>query len=401
MNITKVPFARPSIGKKEINTVKKVLKSGWLTTGKETELFEKEMEVFTSSPFCFAVNSNTSGLFLCLKAMGVNENNRIITSPYTFTATAAVARHLGSEVVFCDVEPDSYNISPENIKKILKTEKDIKTIVPVHFGGLPCKMEEIRETASKQGLYTLEDSAHAFPAKTEKGFAGTLGDCGVYSFYTTKTLCTGEGGMILTKNPGLAEKIRILRSNGIDRQVWDRYTNPGSSWFYDVVEPGYKMNLPDILSAMGRVQLKRAFELLDKRKKIAEKYFSAFKDYDFIIPPPGMDFISVRQADSRIENSLHIYPLRLNLGKLKINRDEFANELQNLGIGISVHFIPLFLMTYWKQRYSLKPEDFPNSLDRYLTTISLPIWPDMTKQMVKRVIDAVTITGKKYYKIQG
>lgn len=401
MKTTQIPFARPSIGKQEIKAVKRVLKSGWLTTGKETELFEKEISAFTASPFCLAVNSNTSGLFLCLKAMGINGSNRIITSPYTFTATAAVARHLGSEVVFCDVEPDSYNISPENIRKILKTEHNVKALVPVHFGGLPCKMDEILEIASKMGLYTLEDSAHAFPAKTEKGFAGTLGDCGVYSFYTTKTLCTGEGGMVLTKDPGLAGKIRTLRSNGIDRQVWDRYTNPGSSWFYDVIEPGYKMNLPDILSAIGRVQLKRTLNLLEKRKKIAERYFSVFNNYDFIIPAPGMDFLSAKQAEKGVENSLHIYPLRLNLGKLRINRNEFAKELQKLGIGISVHFIPLFLMTYWKQRYSLKPEDFPNALDRYLTTISLPIWPDMTERMVEQVIKAVTETGKKYYKIQG
>lgn len=396
-----IPFARPSIGKEEIKAVKRILKSGWLTTGKETESFECEMQSFTGAQFCLAVNSNTSGLFLSLKAMGINPENKIITSPYTFTATAAVARHLESEVIFCDVESDSYNISVNSIEKALKSEKNVKALVPVHFGGYPCKMEQIMDIAKQNNLYILEDAAHAFPTKVNGKFAGTLGDCGVYSFYTTKTLCTGEGGMILTSNPELAEKLRILRSNGIDRQVWDRYTKTEGSWVYDVVEPGYKMNLPDILSAIGRVQLKRTVELLEKRKKIASRYYSAFKNYDFIIPPPGMDFLDSPDNENIFENSLHIYPLRLNLKKLDINRDEFARKLQKLGIGISVHFIPLFLMSYWKQRYGLKAEDFPNALDRYMTTISLPVWPDMTDKMISRVINAVTITGKKYYKIQG
>lgn len=370
-----IPFAKPLLGTEEEEAVLRVMRSGWLTTGKETLAFEKEFAEFTGSERALAVNSATSGLHLALEALGVGSGDRIITSPYTFASTASVARHLGAEVVFCDTAGDSYNIDPVMLEELLKTTRNVKAIIVIHTGGLPCKMEKILALAGQYGVRVVEDAAHAFPCRTAAGFAGTLGDIGVYSFYATKTITTAEGGMIVSNNSRLVERMNIMRMHGIDREVWERYTSQKASWQYAIVEAGYKYNMPDLLAAIGRVQLSKADMFLKERKKIAQAYNEAFKDVPGLILPP------IGKA-----HSWHLYSLRL---ENPANRDAFIEELSAKGIGSSVHFIPLHTMPYWAERYSLKPTDFPNALAMYESSVSLPIWHGMSPAMIERVITAV------------
>ena len=381
-NLDFIPFSKPSLNEEEEKAVLNVMRSGWLTTAKETLEFEKEFAQYISSPFCLAVNSNTSGLQLAMEACGIKEGTKILTTPYTFISTATSAIHLNADVVYADIEKDTYSIDANEIEKKLKTEKNIKAIVPVHIAGNLCNMNDINYLAKKYGVYVIEDAAHSFPSKTKNGFAGTLGDIGVFSFYATKTMTTAEGGMIATKDKELAKRMSTLRMHGIDRNVWDRYTSKKSSWAYDVIDAGYKFNLPDILSAMGRVQLKKSQIFFEKRKNIAKQYNDAFSSCNFLELPPD-----------NIVNAWHLYLLRIKREVCKISRDDFADMLQKNGIGISVHFIPHFYFTYWKNR-GLNAKDFPNAQRQFEKTISIPLWPDMTQEMIDKVISSVIKIGK-------
>lgn len=381
-----VPFFLPSIGTEEEQAVLRVIHSGWLTTGKETLAFEKEFADFVGSKHALAVNSATSGLMLAMDSCGIRAGTKILTTPYTFASTATTAFHLGGGVVYADTEQNGYNIDPAQIEQKLKKDRSIRAIVPVHIAGLPCNMDEIKRIADFYGVKVIEDAAHSFPAKTAKGYAGTLGDAGVFSFYATKTITTAEGGMICTNDDTIAENVRIMRMHGIDRNVWDRYTSNGASWKYDVVKAGFKCNLPDILAAIGREQLKKAESLFEKRKKIALRYTEAFKDCDFLECPPDGD-----------GHAWHLYLLRICREKLSINRDEFAELLQQKGINISVHFIPHFHFTFFKKCCGLNARNFPHAQKLYETTLSLPLWPDMDDEMIERVIKTVTEIGKNNY----
>ena len=248
-------------------------------------------------------------------------------------------------------------------------------------------MKRINEIARKHNVYVIEDCAHSFPSKTDEGYAGVLGDVGVFSFYATKTITTGEGGMITTNNEQLCQRMTKMRLHGMNRDAWDRYTSTKASWEYDIIAPGFKSNMPDILGAIGRVQLRKADEFDEKRKTHVAKYNEAFSKLDFIKLPP----------DSK-GNSFHLYLMRLNLEKLKCDRNQFAKELQNLGVGISMHFIPIFHFTYWKELYpDFTKENFPECEKKYLETISLPLWPDMTSEMTDYVINCVRSMGEKFH----
>ncbi len=388
MSQEKIKFSQASIGKEEEEAVLRVLRSGWLTTGKETFAFEEEFADKIGAKHTLAVNSATSGLMLAYRALGIGAGSKILTTPYTFASTALAARHLGAEIEYADIEKDSYNIDPAEIEKALKkdTNHQIKAVVPVHIAGNVCKMQQINQIAQKYGVKVVEDAAHAFPSKTKDGYAGTLGDIGVFSFYATKTITTAEGGMIATGSPEYAEEMRVNRLHGINRPIWDRYTSDKASWEYDVVDEGYKCNLPDILSAIGREQLKKADLLFEKRSKIVRKFNEAFKEYDFLTLPPDGD-----------GNAWHLYLLRIKQDKLNINRNQFGSALQEAGLGISMHFIPHYRFTYFKNRYGLKPEDFVNAETQFQSTITLPLWPDMNDEQVEQVINAVIQTGKQHY----
>ena len=377
-----IPFAIPAIEQEEKDAVINVLNSGWITTGKVTLEFETEFAKKLNVPYALAVNSATSGLILALEACKIGPGDKVLTTPYTFISTATSCLHLGAEVVYADIEKDSFNIDPEKIEEQLAKDSSIKAIIPVHIAGNICDMKKIREIAKKYEVYVIEDAAHAFPAKSVDGWAGTFGDIGVFSFYATKTITTAEGGMVVTSNPELAKRMTTMRLHGIDRNVWDRYTSKKASWQYDVVDAGFKFNLPDILSAIGIEQLKKADFFLEKRKRIVEKYNQEFSKYDFFILPPDSD-----------GNAWHLYLLGLNLSKLKIDRDEFGNLLQESGIGISMHFIPHYKFSLWKGRTDLSEKYFPNAEEHFLRTISLPLWPGMTETMVQKVIDTVVKIG--------
>lgn len=398
----KVPFHRAAITKAEEDAVLDVLRSGWLTTGKYALEFEKKFSAALTCPddqekgrdpiISLAVNSNTSGMILAMEACGVKAGNAVITTPYTFVSTAACARHLGADVYFADIEKDSYSIDPNKIEEILKKDAKnghkVQAIVPVHIAGNVCNMKAILELAKKYStpdhkIYVIEDAAHSFPSKTSLGFAGAIGDVGVFSFYVTKTITTAEGGMVCTRNPDLAKRMTVMRMHGMDRTTWDRYTSPRASWEYDIIAPGYKFNLPDLLAALGCCQVDRANLFFEQRKKIVEKYNKAFSKLDFIqLPPDGEG------------NAWHLYLLRIIPEKLTISREEFAKKMQAAGLGISVHFIPIFHFTYWKELYpDFTAENYPMAEDHYQRTISIPLYPDMTEDAAQLVIDTVTQIG--------
>lgn len=389
----KVPFHKAAITKDEENAVLDVLRSGWLTTGKYALEFEKKFSaaVGGGDVISLAVNSNTSGMILAMEACGVRQGTAVITTPYTFVSTAACARHLNADVYFADVEKDTYSIDADKIEEILKKHADrVQAIVPVHIAGNICNMKRIMELAKQYStpehkIYVIEDAAHSFPSPTSLGYAGTIGDAGVFSFYVTKTITTAEGGMVCTRDKELARHMTVMRMHGMDRTTWDRYTSPRASWEYDIIAPGYKFNLPDVLAALGCCQVDRAELFYKQRKRIVEKYNEAFSKLDFIkLPPDGEG------------NSWHLYLMRIIPEKLKITRDEFAKKMQESGLGISVHFIPIFHFTYWKELYpDFTAENFPNAEHQYSTTISIPLFPDMTDEQAQLVIDTVTRIGEE------
>lgn len=392
----KVPFHRAAITKAEEDAVLDVLRSGWLTTGKYAFEFEKKFSqaVGGEDIISLAVNSNTSGMILAMEACGVKQGTAVITTPYTFVSTATCARHLNADVYFADIEKDTYNIDPEKIEEILKKDAanghKVKAIVPVHIAGNVCNMKKICELAEKYStkenkIYVIEDAAHSFPSKTKLGYAGTIGDAGVFSFYVTKTITTAEGGMVCTRNKDLAKRMTTMRLHGMDRSAWDRYTSPKASWEYDIVAPGYKFNLPDLLAALGCCQVDRATLFYEQRKAVVEKYNEAFSKTDFIqLPPDGEG------------NAWHLYLMRLDLSKLIITREEFAKKMQEKGLGISVHFIPIFHFSYWKNLYpDFTAKNYPNAETQYSKTISIPLYPDMTDEQTDYVIKTILEIGKE------
>lgn len=382
-----IPFFRPSFTEQEEQAVLRVMRSGWLTTGGEAIAFEKEFSQYVSSPYALAVNSASSGLMLAMQALGVGPGTRVLTTPYTFISTATAATHLGAEVCYADIESDGFNIDPDAVESMLSNNSDIRAVVPVHMAGLPCAMESILFSAKKHEAVVIEDAAHSFPSKTENGYAGTLGDAGVFSFYATKTITTGEGGMICVKDEEIAKRISRLRSHGIDRPVWDRYTSKQADWFYDVTEEGWKCNLPDILAAIGRVQLARSPQFFQRRAAIAARFTKAFAPYEFLsIPPDGQG------------HAWHLYLLGIVPELMDIDRNEFSRLLSCAGLGVSMHFIPHFEFTWCKKRYGLSRENFPHAARRYDTTVSLPLWPDMDEESITRVIDTVIEIGKAHYR---
>ncbi len=414
----KVPFHRAAITKAEEDAVLDVLRSGWLTTGKYALEFEKkfsaavsdtdkmktaraEAELPVGDITSLAVNSNTSGMILAMEACGVREGTAVITTPYTFVSTAACARHLNADVFFADVEKDTYSIDPDKIEEILikdsqprgvdgKGPHRVRAIVPVHIAGNVCNMKRIMALAAKYStpdnrIRVIEDAAHSFPSPTALGYAGTIGDAGVFSFYVTKTITTAEGGMVCTRDQELARRMTVMRMHGMDRTTWDRYTSPRASWEYDIIAPGYKFNLPDVLAAIGCCQVDRAQHFYEQRKHIVDMYNEAFKNLDFIkLPPDGEG------------NSWHLYLMRIVPEKLKITREEFAKKMQAAGLGISVHFIPIFHFTYWRELYpDFTAQAYPNAEKQYSTTISIPLYPDMTEEQAQLVINTVIQIGNE------
>lgn len=374
-----LPFALPDIGEEEINEVLDSLRSGWLTTGPKTKRFEKDFAAFAGDGTeAIAVNSATAGLHLALEAVGIGPDDEVITTPYTFTATAEVVRYLGADPVFVDIDPATFNIDPSKIESAITLKT--KAIIPVHFAGLSCDMNSILAIARKHDLKVVEDAAHALPTTSNGRLIGSLeSDATVYSFYATKTITTGEGGMIVTRDPEVAKRCRIMRLHGISRDAFDRYTSTKPAWHYEVVAPGCKYNMTDVAASLGIHQLKKAWRFQNKREAMAARYDEGFHDLPVILPP---------KAPVGDTHAWHLYVIRLT-DDASVSRDRFIELMAEKGIGCSVHFIPLHLHPYWRDRYNLKPEDFPNALHSYERAVSLPLFTKMTEDDQQRVIAAV------------
>lgn len=371
-----LPYALPDIGEEEINEVLDSLRSGWLTTGPKTKQFESDFAAFIGEDVkAIAVNSATAGLHLALEAIGVGPGDEVITTPYTFTSSAEVVRYLGADPVFVDIDPDTFNIDPRLIEQAI-TEKT-KAIIPVHFAGLSCDMDEIIAIARKHGLKIVEDAAHALPTTYKGKLIGTLDtDVTVYSFYATKTIATGEGGMVVTKDEAIANRCKVMRLHGISRDAFDRYTSTKPAWHYEVIAPGFKYNMGDLNASLGIHQLKKAYTFQEKRDRMANRYDAAFAELPVILPPRA------KEGDLHAH---HVYPLRLT-DETKVDRETFINEMAKRGIGCSVHFIPLHIHPYYRDTYQLKPEDFPKAFAAYEKEVSLPLYTKMTEEDMERVI---------------
>ena len=381
---TLLPFALPEIGEEEIQEVIDTLRSGWLTTGPKTALFEQQFAQFVEAPYALAVNSATAGLHLALEAIGIGAGDQVITSPYTFTASAEVIRYLGADTVFIDIQPQTFNLDPllleRKIKELSCQSKKLKAILPVHIGGQTCDMQCIVELARRYELKIVEDAAHAFPCDYNGQKIGSIGDATVFSFYVTKPLATGEGGMITTSSEEMMKRMKTMRLHGINRDIWDRYRSKTPNWYYEVVEPGFKYNMSDIMAAIGIHQLKKAERFHQRRQEIATRYHQGLANLPLRTP------VIVHPQNT---HAWHLYIVQLELEQLKLTRDEFIEKMAEKGIGTSVHFIPLHLHPYWQTRYGLQPADFPVALNCYRRAVSLPIYTKMTDDDVERVIQAV------------
>jgi dTDP-4-amino-4,6-dideoxygalactose transaminase len=386
--MTFLPFALPDISEEEIAEVLHSLRSGWLTTGPKTKQFEQAFAEFLGGKVeAIAVNSATAGLHLALEALGIGPGDEVITTAYTFTATAEVIRYLGAHPVFVDIDPHTLNIDPKQIESAITSRT--KAIIPVHLAGLACEMQSILEIARKHDLKVIEDAAHAIPTTYNGELIGTLeSDATVYSFYATKTITTGEGGMIVTRHPEIAQRCRVMRLHGISRDAFDRYTSTRPSWHYEIVAPGFKYNMTDLAASMGIPQLRKAWKFQQRRQEIAQRYDAEFANLPIIRPA---------HAKPGDVSSYHLYIVQL-MDDIQISRDDFIQAMTDSGIGCSVHYIPLHLHPYWRETYHLHPEDFPNSLAVYQRAVSLPIYTKMTNDDQTRVIQAFQAIVNQSYK---
>ena len=382
---TFLPFALPDVDDAEIAEVASVIRSGWLTSGSKAAQFESEFAAFVGAKHAVAVNSCTAAMHLALEAIGLRAQDEVIVPTYTFAATAEVVRYFGAKPVLVDVDPVSLCIDPAKVEAAITPRT--RAIVPVHMGGRSAEMDEIGATASRHDLRVIEDAAHAFPTKYRGRMIGSISDFTCFSFYATKTLTTGEGGMICTDNEKWADRCRVMCLHGISHQAWKRYTAEGS-WYYEIVAPGFKYNMTDIAAAMGLVQLHKAGRMREQRERIARRYTTAFRGLPELEPAP--------EAPAQDQHAWHLYALRLNLDSFTIDRARFFDELKDRKIGASVHFIPLHLHPYYRETYGYKPDHFPVASREYQREVSLPIYSKMTDDDVQDVIDAVTEIARQY-----
>jgi len=374
-----IPFALPDIDEEEISAVVEILKSGWVTTGPKSKLFEENFRDFIGlDGYAVAVNSATAGLHLALESIGIGPGDEVITTTLTFTATAEVVRYLGADVKLVDVDPHTLNIDPAAIRNAITSKT--KAIIPVHYAGLSCDMDEVFAVAREFNLKVVEDAAHALPSKFGGKKIGNLeSDATVFSFYANKTMTTGEGGMVVTKSKDIANRIRMMRLHGIDRDAFDRFRSEKPAWYYEVVAPGYKYNMTDIAAAMGIEQLKKLPKMHERRELLAQRYHKELEDLPINLPASGI---------AQSGHSWHLYVVRL-LAEAKLNRDELISGLSEAGIGSSVHYVPLHRHPYWRDRYQLRNDMFPNADESYLSMLSLPLYTRMTDEDQSRVIRAM------------
>lgn len=385
-----LPFAPPLIGEEEIEEVVKTLREGWITTGPRAQRFEADFAKFVGSPAALAVNSATSAMHIALAALGIGEGDSVVSTTMTFASSIHVIEHQRARPVLVDVEPDTLNIDPEQVEAAVKRTPGVKAILPVHLYGHPADMRAIYDIATRHGLAVIEDAAHALPSRYQGRMIGApqegfdFPNLVAFSFYATKNVTTGEGGM-LTGPPDLLDAARVWSLHGMSRDAFRRYTSDGS-WRYDVVLPGFKYNMPDIQAAIGIHQLRRLDAMQSRRRSIVAQYDEALGQLDELERP-------TQRPD--VESAWHIYVLRLNLERLRIDRAAFIDELRKRNIGTSVHFIPIHEHSYYRGRYQLRPQDFPIAQREFERMLSLPLSPAHTDQDVADVIEAVTDVVKQ------
>jgi perosamine synthetase len=381
-----LPFHSAEMGNEEIASVTATLRSGWLTAGAKVKQFEMDFARYTGARCAVALNSGTAALHLALDAIGIKEGDEVIVPTMTFTATAEVVLYFKARPVLVDCQSDTFNIDPEKIEE--KITAKTKAIIPVHIAGQACDMDRILQIARKHNLKVIEDAAHALPARYRGKMIGTVGDITCFSFYVTKTITTGEGGMATTDNPSWADRMRMMSLHGISKDAWNRYSNEGS-WYYEVVSPGYKYNLTDIAAALGIEQLRKCDRFHEARSRIAGIYDNTFQDIPEIITP-------VCRSD--VLHAWHLYVIQLDLDHLSIDRQQFVKMLKQHGIGTSVHFIPLHLHPFYREAFGYRPEDFPKAFAAFQRIISLPIYPKMNDKDIQRVTDSVRQIVEQYRK---
>lgn len=366
-------FSQPLIGQEEINEVVDTLKSGWITTGPKTKKFESQFSDFIGTKNAIAVSSCTAALHLALVCNDIKDGDEVITTPLTFASTANVVVHQNAKPVFVDIQKDTYNIDPDKIEE--KITDKTKAIIPVHYAGHPCDMDQINKIAKKHKIMVIEDAAHSLSAEYKGQKIGTLGNIGCFSFYPTKNMTTAEGGMMTTNNDKLADKIRMLSLHGINKDAWKRYSSEGS-WYYEIFYPGYKYNMTDIQASMGIHQLKNLKNMQKIRENIAKRYNEAFQDLPNIILPTVRNYI---------KHSWHLYAIQV----LGIKRNKFIEELKSNQVGFSIHFIPLHYHPYYKERFGFKKGDFPVTEKVYERIVSIPLYPKMSDKDIEHVISVI------------
>lgn len=385
MNIKKIPFSKVDCKGNEKRYINQVLESGWLTTASKTKEFEEKFLSIIGAKYACAVSSCTAALHLVMEAMGVRPGDKVIVPSMNFTAGAEVVRYLGADPTFIDVDYDTCQISSKILKNALDRYPDTKVLNLVHFGGHPAPLfseneEGIYNICRKRGIRLIEDAAHAFPAKLKGKMVGSIGDATCFSFYANKTITTGEGGMITTNSNKIFHRVNRMRLHGIDRDVWNRYTSNRSHWEYDIIAPGYKYNMPDTAAAIGLAQLERAFEFRKKREKCARFYYDYLKDIECIDLPE----LKVKFK----EHAWHLFWIILKDDAL-VSRNRFIELMSQKGVGTSVHYKPLHRMTYYRHRYNLKPENFPNTEKIWKGNVSLPIYSKLTDDELEYICDTI------------
>ena len=367
-----IPYGHQWIDKNDIKEMVKVFKSDWLTQGLKVEEFEKKVARFCGVKYAVAVSSGTVALQLAYKAAGIKPGDEVITTPLTFAATSNMIVGCGAKPVFADVEEDTLNIDPEEIEE--KITKKTKALAVVDFAGHPCDYDEIFKIVKKYKLLIIEDAAHALGSEYKGHRMGGIADMTIFSFHPVKLITTGEGGMILTNNKKFYEKLKILRHHGIIKKP------EKGSWYYEIEEPGYNFRITDFQCALGVSQLKKINKFIKRRRKIVSQYNRAFKGIKEIIIPIERSYV---------KSAWHIYPIQLDLDRLKVNREKIFEALQKEGLGVQVHYIPLHLHPFYRKKFGYKKGDFPVAEKYYERTITLPLFPAMTDKNIKDVIRAV------------
>ncbi len=377
MRATFLPLARPSIGAREKQLVLETLESGWITTGPHAHELARRVAALAGARHGVAVNSATGALHLALVALGVGEDDEVITSTYTFAACVNVIEHVGARPVLVDVERDTLCLDPRAVERALTGRT--RAIMPVDYGGHPADLDAILALARPRSIPVIEDAAHALGAAVGDRPVGSIADVTAFSFYATKNLTTGEGGAAVTDDEDLAGRLELLSLHGMNRDAWKRYSDTGS-WYYELTAPGFKYNLSDVLAAIGLGQLERFEEMQARRRALVQRYDAAFAALPEVGRPctrPG------------VRHAWHLYPIALELERLGCDRARFIAELRAENVGTSVHFIPIHLHPYFRARLGVGPGDFPVADEAYRRAISLPLFPDMSDGDADDVIAAV------------